>query len=979
MFSENWKNLDYISEKLSHFKEKVLDSKMVRFVFSIIFISVLLLILLPSFLDNELLKTQSVKKINELYDIDLSVKGSVSVRVFPTPAIIAKDVLLQSYQKENSQYIFSVYAKSIKINFELFSFQNIKKITLINALIERREGESGQMGRGEDMKNIISSLKEKYQNEKIISDSKKSIAHDLFFSKNSKESIFDFKVLSQVSLENSKLIIYGNNEEKKEYSSLFINSNISKEKINISGGFLFLQVPSSFEALLVFDDKMRSKPNSFLTINSPSLKLKFNGNLAKKEDDLDFDVKGNLAMEIKDLKNFYLSYLGQNKAIADKLKNDTPTIIVSAVISSNDGEKTITNLNIKSPIINGTGSVYVGLLYSKVPIIDVSLDLKDIDLDAIWSGNPVKQSSNLVISKKSSKDEVEVFFDNSLDFSILEKDFDLIAEIKSEFVRYKNNNLGNLNIYVNAYNRGEIIIFPLSFDFPGEGKFYASGVLGKEDSVKFIGKLHISGKDYSSLASQSLFESRVKFDFIKDYEIYSDIALFPSKIELNNLFLKLNEGSNEISGNVNFDISESVPLVRAELLINNLDATKYLEDLKVDSYINNGTLLRKFFWLNELTYDGFFSLKFDKIFYKNQQFDNNSANFIISRGKIGVNNLLLKQDLSTIESSLIVDISKNTPYLEFRLNTDKLDILSGNEGKIINDFELSKLGAQFFKLTSLEGFSGIININAPSLKFKNRTLENLFVKSNLNNGIFEDLIISFKNLNSQFDYKGSVGVKQTKTISGMTTIGNLNVGSILEISDIKNISGISNIALAFSSYGKNSTEFLKNLEGEIKASINGLVANGFGLNDLVQKMFQPRLHFAELKEPNKILMNEEARTIFQKASASIKIKEGFAVIKSDISGLAFNSILSGKVNLDNYDSSMVFNTVFITGTRKKQIPISVATNFNGKMNNLSQRTNYDQILQYLGLKKIEKPIVLDVENDNLLQETIMPNQEIIEK
>lgn len=978
MFSKNWNNLGYISEKLSDFKGKVLDNKLVRFVFSLIFIVVFLLILLPSFLDNELLKNQSIKKINELYDVNLLVKGDVSLRIFPTPVITVKDVLLQRYQKANSKYIFSAYAKSIKINFEFLSFQKIKKITLINALIERREGESGQMENGEDMKNITLSLKEKYQNEKVASDSKTSITHDLFFKKDSKESIFNFKNSSQISLENSKFITYNENEEKKEYSSVFLTSKINKEKINISGGFAVLQVPSSFEALMIFDDKMRSKPNSFLTINSPSLKLKFNGNLAKKEDGLDFDVNGKLAMEITDLQNFYLSYLGQNKAIASKLKNNTPSIIISAVISSNDGEKTITNLNIKSPIINGTGSAYIGLLYSKVPIIDLSLDLKDIDLDAIWSGNPVKQSSDLSISKETSGDESEVFFDNSLDFSILEKDFDLIAEIKSEFVRYKNNNLGNLNIYLNSYNRGEIIILPLSFDFPGEGKFYASGVLGKENSVKFIGKIHISGKDYSALASQSIFESRVKFDFIKDYELYSDIVLFPSKIELNNLFLKLNEGFNEISGNVNFDISESVPEIQAELLINNLDATKYLESLKIDSYINDGNLLRKFFWLNELTYDGFFKLKCDKIFYKNQQFDDNSANFVISRGKIGLNNLVLKQGLATIESSLIVDISKNIPYLEFRLNADELDILSENDGKIINDFEAKSVSSKFFKLTSLEGFSGILNINAPSLKFKNNKFENFSIKSNLNNGIFEDLFITFKNLNSQFEYKGSIGVKQTKTISGTATVGNLNVASILEIADIKNISGISNIALAISSYGKNSVEFLQNLEGEIKATVNGLVANRFGLNDLVQKMFQPRQYFTELKEPNLVLMNEKTKTIFQKANASIKIKEGFAVIKSDISGLAFNSILSGRINLENYDSNMVFNTVFITGTRKKQIPISVATNFSGKINNLSQSTNYDQILQYLGLKKIEKPVVVDVKN-NILQEEIPQNQVIIER
>lgn len=993
MINKDWQNLDYIIEKLSNFKKRIADNKVARFVFAIIFVLVALLALLPLFLNNELLKSESVKKINEVFESNLIVKGDVRIQLLPTPAIIAHDVLLQRYQAKNSKYIFSAYAKSVKINFSFLSLKKIKKITLIGALIERKEGESGQISNGEEIQNIILSLKEKYKNKKHVADFTTSISYALFSSKNNDKSIFDFKILPQVKLENSRFISYNQREEKKEYNSLFLSSNIGNKRISAEGGFVVANIPSSFETLLVFDDKLRSKPNSYLQIKSPSLKLRFDGNLAGKKDSFDFDVKGNVAMEINDLKNFYLSYLGQSKSIADKLKSSTPIIKLSAVISSTDDEKAVTNLRIESPIVNGEGSAYIGFSDSKVPIIDLDLDLKDIDLDAIWSGNPVKQVAELKIPIKEAKDEVEAL-DDLIKVNILGKDFDLIAEIKADFVRYKNNSLGNLNIYVNAYNRGEILIAPLSFDFPGEGKFYANGILSKEESVKFVGKIHVLGKDFSALSNNSAFESKTKFDVIKDYELYSDVALSPSRIELYNFFLRLEDGPSEISGIVNFDISNSVPTINAELSVNEIDATKYLENFKIAEYINGGILLRKVFWLNEVDYNGFFKLKFDKIHYKSQEFKHNSGNFSISRGKIGLNNVVLNKDLSKIESSLIVDISKNTPYLEFRLNADNLEIANDSSAKssdkIINEFELSKMNSQFFKLTSLEGFSGILNVNLPNFKFKNRDLKDVAIKSNLNNGIFEGLSISFKNLASKFDYAGTLGIKQTRTLSGILKIDNINISSILNIADINNVSGISNMASSFSSYGKNGGELIKNLEGEVKANINGLVVGGFGLNDLVQKMFLPKKYFLELKEPNLVLENKDAKTVFQKSSASIKVKDGVADVKSNISGLAFNSVLSGKINLTDYESNLMLNTIFITGTRKKQIPINIATNFNGKFNNLSNITNYDQILQYLGLKKVEKAPVINkqetqnqgapnVVQDVAPQENIVPNQVIIEQ
>jgi hypothetical protein len=125
---------------------------------------------------------------------------------------------------------------------------------------------------------------------------------------------------------------------------------------------------------------------------------------------------------------------------------------------------------------------------------------------------------------------------------------------------------------------------------------------------------------------------------------------------------------------------------------------------------------------------------------------------------------------------------------------------------------------------------------------------------------------------------------------------------------------------------------------------------------MVVKMFAPKIYADDLRNPETILLNPQAKTTFKEASGVIQVngeRNGKVEIKA--SSTAINAILSGSITEANKKVDLLFNVIFLSGTRKKQTPINIATNLKGNLKNLSQKTNLDQVRQYLGLPKIDTP------------------------
>ena len=161
-----------------------------------------------------------------------------------------------------------------------------------------------------------------------------------------------------------------------------------------------------------------------------------------------------------------------------------------------------------------------------------------------------------------------------------------------------------------------------------------------------------------------------------------------------------------------------------------------------------------------------------------------------------------------------------------------------------------------------------------------------------------------------------------------------------------------NVSSSLTAAADKKEDFAKALTGEVKFSANAPTIAGYGLNDLVKKMFSPQVYASELVDSEKILFNPESNAIFKDASGVFQINGGKeSKLRITTSATALNGVLSGKINLANNKIDALFNVIFLTGNLKKPTPINIATNLKGDLSAISQSSNLSQVRQYLGLEK----------------------------
>lgn len=983
---EQIKEQKELLDKLASLKDKVLQNKPARYSLAFLFLFLAILLFLPILVNNNALKGSSVKKLKEVLGQDVLIKGDMNVEILPSPKIIARDILILNYSLPNSKYSYNLYAKKAEIKLRFFYSSKssaIKEIKFSDLIVEKKYISSyNQESEGYDIQNVKLALKNKYQNisNKVDKSASGINLSSLSLAKVAK-SDFSLKKFPRINISNAKIITYDVYDNKREYNSLNCDIDISSNKIKSDGYFVVEDILTSFETKLVFDKKIEDKSDSYLQIKSPSLNFRFDGDLASPEGlGENFEIRGSFISEIKDLKDFYLSYVGAKSAFAAKLKNNTPLIKINAKISSNKDGSFVDDLKIVSPIINGSGSVSI-YKSSTVPIIDILLDIKDIDVDAMWSTSHVKVEEKEADQKANpifGIDKVETFFVGNAP-EIFKKDFDLTLEIKSALAVYKSTTLRDLNIYLNSHNYGQLIFNPISFSFPGNGKFHANGELNSSGGVpKFVGKINVSGEDPERILSRGVSQNNgLKLNFISKYKLYSNLVLLPSKMDLENLFINLNEDETELSGNLNFAIVDKKPLLKGKFRINNINIQDQVKNFNIKEYTHKGSLIEKVFWLNDLSYETSLELKLDKISYDEKEFFDNTANVQIKRGKIILDNVVIAPKSHNSRMNFVVDISKSTPELSLSLYTknlalfsegskeDKVKYISNKDGaimdkgSIIDANTILKKNAfdQFFDFVSLNGFSGELRVAIEKMRLKNQLLENFKFNSKLNNGVLDNVLITTKSGNTDFQYEGTIGLKKIKTLSGTALLKNARIQPMgSELFNLHKLDAVFNASMAISSFGGDTKSFVQNIDGELKFNSVAPEVRGYGLNNLIRKMFFPRKNIEALKAPEKIVDNENSNTRFKNAVGSVIFRKGNAKVESKVEGILSNSVLIGNITLVNEEVDLAFNTIFMTGSRKKLTPIAVATNISGKFGDLLYTANYDQVLQYLGLKKIEKTL-----------------------
>lgn len=970
----NNKYLDYIYrisdffEKTYYFSKSIVVSKIFKRTIAVSLVILSVLYLLPSFFDNSSLKFKLISKVNEITGADISIGGDIEFRFLPTPSVIINDLVVKSYiPKQNKDgRFYDFYAEKILVKIPFFgiSANNIaRSVTLYNPLIESYWNFKG-FSENTDVSKIL---------EKFSKDSP-SKAHPGLMSKISSRffnplafSLNNLKMtnIANINIINGKVGIYDQVFRVKYHDKVNLNIKHLKTGFNMVGGFITNGNLNTLDLLMSFDG------SSYLNIASSQGLIKINGTF-EGSDFFNSKFEGKIVGEIYDLKNFYGNFFNQNDFVYNKLNPSIKTIKFGANILGKEGEFFTSNFDLSSDSLRGSGNIDIGL-NNEMPTIDIALSLENLDVDEIWSYEPIDASvfevnqKSLLLEDADSNPKDKNFIgpskedllnNNEKKYSVA-KNIDLTIEIASKKAIYLGGEINDVSFYASITGDGKAMILPLKFLTPGGGNFRFTGVVDNSSKLpKFVGKMDAKGDDLESVFKWLNIKSQnLKYDTLKDYEAYADVLLLPNNIILDNIYLNLQNEVNEFLGRVSISKDENKNnLINISLKGTELNVEDYFLTSGKNAYLSPGSFLEKIFWLNDIYSKNDVSLEFDKLIYHGDVFFDQKVNFKLARGYLKITDFALKSQNTDLKADLTLDITGKTPFIDLKVSSNKFHFLSYKlpETELADDKPKTiTFYDHFYAIPSLKGFEGAIELSLKEIKIDDLKVQEFDLSGEIVNGAIKPAKVESKIYDGSFSYDGLIEIGINKIFNGSIIFKNANLKEILSNTiNVNNIVGTANIAASITSSAANSRSFIKNTYGEINFNSNSLTISSFGLSDLITKMFARSRFNKELNEPEKILFNPQLNTTYTKATGQIKILDsetGSITVK--LSAPALNSILSASINPSQTSITGSFNSVFLTGNLTKQIPINIATNINVNKAGISQKTNLIQVKQYLNVTK----------------------------
>ncbi len=1003
---------DKVAENLANIKHRVVNSKVIKLVV-ITFLSFLLLAyLVPFFIDGSALKFLLREKFSKIFDADIVINGDVKVAFLPVPTIVANDVLLQNYKsksldKEGSVRLSNIYAKSIQIRFPFFRFSKnsfARKIVVIDAAMESYFMSHPPQSRQNKFLEKLASLSPPNFSGATA---RPGIVASMFPLSNLEGSATS--LTPQIVIKNGEMVIYDRVGMANQIKMINLEMKLSEDGVRSRGDFISNEIRSNFELLVKLNSKSK-RQDSFLKITSPIFNLRADGIFRSGERDIFAnDFTGQIEAEILELKSFYGAYVGNSGIFYQKLKMNAKPIRIAAEIVGESKQISVKNLTIGSGLISGNGSIDIDVT-NKAPIINANIEIDNLNIDSILSDEFViadaKESSakeyvfDVEESQSSKQNEGENQKERRLGGVVDEKesstkpdlssiiavrkikDFDLAAEVKIKNVKYLDGEIKNVDLYLTISKFGEIMILPMTFEMPGEAIFRVNGVVDNSSKTpKFVGKIDAKGKSLKDLFTWlGMGAQNLKFDSLKDYDFYASILLFPNAITLSNIHANLNNvGSNitgevietarmEIIGDVAVDRAGKTPTLLGNFQVNNFVIDDHFLTSEQNTYLSPGMLTKKFLWLSNLSSHNDLTMRFDKLSYRGESFVDQVVKLRFGRGYFEIPDIELKSDKRDLKANFALDVTIKPPKFDFSIVADNLIYDTAQKSKLVDSkiivtdeknlevriVKKHDFFDQFFSLPSLEGFDGNISLNFNKLRIDQTDFSNVKLTGRLKDGKMQPADFSCNVYGGSLSYRGSIGIKLNKVIEGELLFKNALLQPMLhDLFGIDNLSGVANISASLASLASDKREFARHLAAKIAINTNAPAVYGYGLQDLIKKLFTRRSDIKDPHEVENILLNPKAKTVFKQANGIIQIDGGKGgTLRLEISAPAVNSVLSGSFNLADSNADLLFRATMLAWGSDKQVPLNIATSIMGNFFSLSQATNFSNVNQYLGLEKI---------------------------
>lgn len=942
-----------------------------------------LLLLLPLLIDNSNLKTDLETKISAKIKASVSI-NKVDVTLLPSPKIIMNDVTVENYINNGNIYYLNAKAVEIKTGFlaVLLKRFDLKELNFYNGNIKSYNQSSTQ----EQGRTISVDALNKITNSNFSSNQGSSFS--LFSLNGIENQSLDFSAIPKINTHNINLTINDRFGHAKEFDQINLAIANNQHEISAKGYFLTGGTVNNIEFISSLK-KNTASDSSKLFINSLNLELKVVGAF-NLDSDIDLTKNGSLyttllgskfngkvSGEVKNLKGFYHDYFSDSDLLYTKISPAAESINFNAAISNQQNDISVSNLTINSSTINGNGNAEINTSAPKTKIaIDFSFD--DLDLDSLWLSDSFYTNNSL--SGSLQDDDKKLIYDlnlnnqqstinlgsplsgtNSSDPNL---SLDLKITIAAKSAKYLGAKFNNINLLATSYDQSSILINPVTFNI-GSSNGKIIGILKKTDDLKFIGQINLDGPQFQDLITNFKIESQnLRYDRLNHYILHSNLFVTPNSTTFDNISFVLND-TNEFLGNITIDNSKKTSSITTTLKVGNFNVDDYFLISGQNSYLSSGLLINKVFWLNNLNAHHQLNLSFDNLTYKNELFHNQVTNAELGQGYLAINIVSLKSDNTDLNATIALDIRGSSPLILINLIANKFHYqtpqinnqISNISGQVntgtINNNKQNNFADQFFALPSLTGFDGKVNFDINDLTLDQMTAKNVKIAGLLKDGNLNFSNFSGEIIGGKIEFTGSAIIRNEKMINGNIALNDVNLRPLLSgLFGLNNIDGVSNVSASFRASASNRSDFIRDIESNVKFGVRSLEIDGYGLQDLVVALFNPVDNLDALNKPEAILFNTNAKTIFDKATGEIDISKNDAnKLHVDISSLAVNAVISGSLNLVQQDTNLNANIIFLTGSKAKQIPLNIASTISGNISNCSQITNLDQVNQYIQILK----------------------------
>ncbi|MFN5382228.1 MAG: AsmA-like C-terminal region-containing protein [Alphaproteobacteria bacterium] len=546
------------------------------------------------------------------------------------------------------------------------------------------------------------------------------------------------------------------------------------------------------------------------------------------------------------------------------------------------------------------------------------------------------------------------------------------AEIKINEMLVHGKPIKNIDLYSDIFE-GRFILNQSKLELPGGASLLIDGALTHNDiRPKFDGHLSIDAANFPEFARWiSVDEESIKHFQNDKLSVKTSLSVIPRSIRFDNIFIQLGELKSIGSFAVRH-YGEPRLYIKSNMRFNMGDFDKFGLAKSFDEFIGGlyaydydksgvkfSNITDDFKWLRQFSYNLSFDFLFDRLKFKNSDYNQSNIagriapnSFTIDHLEFNSEDVTFKGDgeLSTLDIMPKINANLHFDYLHDEFiqkiwpsNTYLEDRKNKAYSELVSLGDINAKGVNYYNLNSI---SGELNLSVNDYVSPALTYQNLSARAVVNEGIVNISALSADIFSGKLKAVGNFVINSLITNGVATyTFNSFNAQEMLQyLINFPRLEGYFGASGSLSSKGATVEDLLANLSGTHSFIGKSVNLQNLDIGEIV-KVTENRQPIAnKITALNHYLTN--GTTVFDDIKGSVIIDRGMGLFKDVyFSNARVSGAYSAKIDFKNNLIGALAKISFIPSGQVT--PLSIDFSSNGKIQSLATTINLDQVNQYL--------------------------------